>query len=335
MVLNGDPQYLFQRAYAADFNPHDKAGTMTELIGRKLRAIVLIALPFLGAHASGAELPGSPGFSEETSKQTGIYKSRGDAVPAGYVIDRSLLSYAYTLSPEFQSSLANLGATDRWLDIGAGEGRAILDYCTSKYSAMHKHEAAISIEDRRTIHWHRTAADLEPGQIRYLFGKRLREYSLDELGNFQIITDVMGGFSYAQHLSLFMEKTLAFLELNGSFYTVLQDVRSEQGTNRPYYPDAPFLTEITGAGGAEVRVCSWLKNITCAEVTCEYKAQWSPPIEVYRVRKVCNDVRVPALVPTHFAAGTPPERRFQLQSPLPAALDRAGATYSEGGRNDK
>ena len=40
------------------------------------------------------------------------------------------------------------------------------------------------------------------------FGKRLREYSPEEIGQFQVITDVMGGFSYTQDLSLFMEKTL-------------------------------------------------------------------------------------------------------------------------------
>jgi hypothetical protein len=46
------------------------------------------------------------------------------------------------------------------------------------------------------------------------------------------------------------------------------------------------------------------------EVTCEYKPDWKPPIEVYRVHKVCGDVAVPALQPVHFQAGTPPERGY-------------------------
>jgi hypothetical protein len=253
----------------------------------------------------------------------------------GYVIDRSLLSYAFTLSDEFDRSLANLGPQDRWLDIGAGQGLAVLDYYTERYDSMHAEgqqrrgskarAVALSIEDRRTPRWHETAASLEANKIQYLFGRRLREYSSVELGRFQLITDVIGGFSYASNLSLFMEITLGVLELNSSFYTLLQDVNSEAGTNKPFYPGSPFLTEIRNADGTEVKVCSWLKSISCVEVTCELKAKWKPQIEVYRVHKVCNDVRVPALAPVHFEAGTPPERGYRLGKPSPSTSAPSGA----------
>ncbi len=259
----------------------------------------------------------------EVSKQSAIYQSRGEDVPKGYVVGRSLSSYLYVLPDGFTRRLANLGPNDRWLDIGAGEGRAILDYCTAKYdgtllkgagpSGLKAKAIAMSIEDRRTGEWHQAAASLEASQIQYLFGKRLRDYSAEELGRFHVITDVMGGFSYAQDLSLFMQKTLGFLEAGGAFYTVLQDVRTEAGMNQPYYPEASFLTEIVKPDGSEVRMCSWLKSISCVEVTCEAKPDWSPPLEVYRIRKVCDEVAVPALAPVHFEAGTPPERRFRLE----------------------
>lgn len=290
-----------------------------------LHLVVLLVLQTLWVTTSHSEPPGSAISAEEVSKQTAIYQSRGEDVPQGYVIDRSLLSYAFVLSAGFKRSLADLGPEDRWLDIGAGEGRATLDYCTAKYDGIllqglkrrvRKAKAiAISIEDRRPVHWHRTAARLETNQIQYFFGRRLREYSSEELGKFQVITDVAGGLSYTRYLSQFMEKALGFLELNGIFYTLLQDVHSENGTNRPYYPDAHFLTEIADADGSEVKMCSWLKSITCVDVTCELKPEWSPPIEAYRIRKVCDSVMVPALVATHFEAGTPPERRFQLENP--------------------
>jgi hypothetical protein len=289
-----------------------------------IRIVVLLILQTLWLEASHCADPGSPKFSEEVSKQEDIYHSRGEQSPEGYVTDRSLLSYNLALSPEFDRSLADLGPHDRWLDIGAGKGHAILDYYTSIYDVMHlegqgrrgkKAQAvAISIEDRRTPQWQQCAAGLEANQIQYLFNKRLRDYSLKELGQFQLITDVIGGFSYVVDLSLFVEKVLGFLELNGNFYTLLQDVNSEQGTNRPYYANSPYLTQIARADGSEVKVCSWLKSITCVEVACQLKADWQPPIETFRIRKVCNDVKVPALVATHFAAGTPPERRYQLRN---------------------
>lgn len=284
-------------------------------------AIALI-LQILCLGTSHSADPDSLQFNEEILKQEKIFQSQGEKIPEGYVIDRALLSYTHTLSSEFDRSLANLGPKDRWLDIGAGQGLAILDYYGSRYDAMHlpgiehrgkKAQAiALSIEDRRTAHWDQAAASLEPKQIQYLFGRRLREYSSEELGKFQLITDVLGGFSYSRYLSILMEKALGLLELDGNLYTLLQDIQSEDGTNRPYYEGSPFLTEISKADGSEVKVCSWLKSITCVEVTCELKAKWQPPIEVFRIHKVCNDATVPALVLIKYESGTPPERRFQL-----------------------
>jgi hypothetical protein len=169
---------------------------------------------------------------------------------------------------------------------------------------------AISIEDRRTDNWNNAAASVGPEKIRYLYGKTLREYSDEELGGrFQVITDVFGGFSYTRDVSLFMEKALGLLDVGGSFYTVLQDVHWQNGSNKPFYPDSPFLTEIRKADGSEMKVCSWLKSISCVEVTCDVKDA-SPPVEMYGIKKVCANVNVPATLPVHFQAGTPPERRF-------------------------
>src|SRR5215510_6056180 len=95
---------------------------------------ILVAL-VLGTLWTGAAHSAAPGAipEDEISKQSAIYQSRGEDVPKGYVTGRSLSSYLLVLPSEFKGSLAKLGAADRWLDIGAGEGRAILDYCTSRY----------------------------------------------------------------------------------------------------------------------------------------------------------------------------------------------------------
>ena len=287
-----------------------------------IRLVVLLILQTLWLETSHSGEPSSPKFNEEVSKQESILHGQGARVTEGYTIDRSLAVYTEGLPSEFDRVLANLGPKDRWLDIGAGQGQAILDYYAPGYDLMHlegreqrgekARAVAISIEDRRTPLWQQNAASLGANKIQYFFNKRLREYSFEELGQFQVITDVIGGFSYTENLSLFVEKVLGFLELKGSFFTVLQDVHLEAGTNRPFYAGSPFLTEITNADGSEVKVCSWLKRITCAEVICEPRADWQPPIEAFHIRKVCNDVTVPALVPINYEAGTPPQRRFQL-----------------------
>lgn len=295
---------------------------MKRLHGTALRALAIVVLYSASIAPAHSEPVAPAALDAEASRQAGIYASRGASVPEGYVIDRSLLSYTFVLPAGFKQALAKLGPSDRWLDIGAGEGRAILDYGTAKYDVVldklepggkRARSVAISIEDRRTPRWREVAANLEPGEIDYFFGKRLREYSVAELGRFQLITDVMGGFSYTRDLALFVEKTLGFLEVNGAFYTVLQDVRREAGASRPHYAGASFLTELRALDGSELKVCSWLKSIGCAEVTCTAKPETAPPIEMYAVRKVCEGVTVPPLDLVHFEAGTPPERRFKAR----------------------
>ncbi len=310
----------FWKRHATKFNALRAPNLIIALKNFVIRLFVLLVLQTLLLESSHSQLSGSSSILGEVSKQEDIYQSRGEKVPEGYVVDRSLLAYTFMLSSEFDRSLANLGPTDRWLDIGAGQGQAILDYYAPRYDSMHlegrerrgkkAQSVAISIEDRRTPLWRQTAASLEANKIRYLFGKRLREYSPEELGKFQLITDLLGGFSYTTSLSLFMENALNVLELNGSFFTILLDVHAENEANRRTASDSPFLTTLENADGSELKVCSWLKRIPCAEVTCEFKE--SPPVEAYRIRKVCNDVAVPALVPMQFKAGTPPERRFQM-----------------------
>src|SRR5689334_14403972 len=166
-------------------------------------ALLLSSLFSPLCHAAAAD---PRAVDAEAAKQSSIYQTRGENVPSGYVVDRSLLSYASTLLPGFDRALANLGPRDRWLDIGAGQGRAILDYYGQRFDAMHAEgrerrgtkarSVAMSIEDRRTPQWQETAARLPDGQLQYWFGRPLREYSAEELGRFQLVSDLVGGFSY-------------------------------------------------------------------------------------------------------------------------------------------
>src|SRR6202008_197515 len=87
-------------------------------------------------------------------------------------------------------------------------------------------------------------------------------------GKFRMITDVYGGFSYTDNLSVFTEKVLGLLDLNGDFYSLLMSVHLENAQDRR---GVWYLTEIADAAGRDVKVCAWLKSITCAKVSCESK----------------------------------------------------------------
>ncbi len=287
--------------------------------------LALIAIAALLAQPAFAQTKDSTTIELEKSRQQSIYHGRGELRPEGYTIDRTLDTYGDALGPTFDRALASLGPQDRWLDIGAGRGQAVLDYFSLSYDKLNAEgrerrgkkasAVAMSIEDRRTEDWKRTAARLEPKQLQYLFNKRMGEYTAEELGRFQLVSDVIGGFSYTDNLQRFTEKVLSIMSINSTFHTVLQDVRSEQGGNKPHYPDSPFLTQIRDASGADIGVCAWLKQISCVEVSCMHNPSWVPPIETYQVRKICESVKVPKLDTISYTAGTPPERVFRLSNP--------------------
>jgi SAM-dependent methyltransferase len=255
-------------------------------------------------------------MDEEFLKQEKIYHSPGDR---SYTTDRGLSKYAELLPSGFCDALGSLGSSDRWLDVGAGEGQAILDYYAPDEAAVPAEKCrgsgpraravAISIEDRRTDNWKQQAARLGDDRIRYLFGKRLGQYSPEELGKFQVITDVYGGFTYTDDLSRFVDKVLRLLQVGGGFYTLATGVHLEDGKDKP---GTSYLTELEDAFGRGVKVCSWLKKISCVQVTCESKSDFSSPIQLIKIRKVCSDTSVPRTKLVEFEAGYPPGRCFQL-----------------------
>jgi len=280
--------------------------------------VILIFVQALGLEAPWVQELPQPRIDEEISKQEKIYRSRGADVPSGYVTGRGLSDYAGLLPSGFCDALGRLGSSDRWLDIGAGAGQAVLDYYAPEGDASGENCArsrdkaravAVSIEDRRTDKWRQRAASLGDDRIRYLSGKRLRDYLPEELGKFQIITDVFGGFSYTEYLSQFVDKVLSLLEVGGRFYTLVPGVHLEHAKDKL---GILYLTELEDAVGSPLKVCSWLKQTACAQVTCESKSDWKRPTELIKIRKVCNDVSVPRLKLWEFEAGFPPARRFQV-----------------------
>ncbi len=284
-----------------------------------LAVLIVIVLQALGLAVGWSQEPAQPRLEEEFTRQEKIYRSRGADVPRGYVTGRGLSDYAELLPSGFCDVLGKLGSSDRWLDIGAGAGQAILDYHAPedaappaercRRSGAKARAVAMSIEDRRTDKWREQAARLGDDSMRYLSGKRLRQYSPEELGKFQIITDVFGGFSYTEDLSGFVERVFRLLEIGGVFYTLVPGVHLEHAKDKL---GILYVTELEDAAGRPLRVCSWLKQTACAQVTCESKSDWKRPTELINIRKVCSGVSVPRLKLWEFEAGYPPSRRFQL-----------------------
>jgi SAM-dependent methyltransferase len=282
-------------------------------------AVLIVIIQVLGLRAGWSQEPALPRFDEEIAKQEKIYQSRGTDGRRSYTTNRGLLRYAQLLPSGFCDGLGRLGSSDRWLDVGAGEGQAILDYYAPEGAAgpvekcrgsgPRARAVAISIEDRRKDNWKQQAARLGDDRIRYLSGKRLGQYLPEELGKFQLITDVYGGFTYTEDLSRFLDKALKLLEVGGSFYTLATGVHLEDGKDKL---GTFYLTELEDAFGRNVKVCSWLKKISCVQVTCESQIDLQRSTQLIKIRKVCTDTSVPRTKLLEYEAGYPPGRCFQL-----------------------
>src|SRR5262247_4055280 len=138
--------------------------------------VIVIVVQSLGLAAGWTQELSQPRTDEEIVKQEKIYRSRGADVPRGYVTGRGLSDYAELLPAGFCDALGRLGSSDRWLDIGAGSGQAILDYYVSEDGAAQGKTCAgadgkvgavaMSIEDRRTESWQQQAASLGEERMR-------------------------------------------------------------------------------------------------------------------------------------------------------------------------
>jgi hypothetical protein len=287
-----------------------------QAVGARL-AVLIIIIQLLGLKVGWSQEPVHPRIKKEFLEQEKIYRSRGADGRRVYTTNRGLSRYAELLPSGFCDALGRLGSSDQWLDIGAGQGEAILDYYLPEDAAAERcrgsgpraRAVAISIEDRRTDDWKQQTARFGDDRMRYLFGKRLRQYSSDELGKFQVITDVYGGFHYTEDLSQFIDKVLGLLEVGGGFYTLATGVHLADGKEKL---GSLYLTELEDAFGRPVKVCSWLKRISCVQVTCDSKSDRDRPTELIKIQKVCNDTSVPRMKLVEFEAGYPPGRCFQL-----------------------
>src|ERR1051325_7560747 len=140
--------------------------------------LILILIQRVALVAASAEERAPSQFDQESVKQEKIYGSRGDEVPSGYVTGRGLADYAELLPAGFCDTLGRLRSSDRWLDIGAGEAQAILDYYAPEDDKAPAGSCArprgqvgavaLSIEDRRTDKWQQQAGSLGAAHTRYV-----------------------------------------------------------------------------------------------------------------------------------------------------------------------
>lgn len=138
-----------------------------------------------------------------------------------FVTDRTLLwnrgdfprTYLRELGSSLVDRLRGLGSEHRWLDVGAGEALAMLQYLLNS-SFPHKAElTAIAVSIPLDVRTQRIQA-IAPS-FRYLVG-RIEDARAEELGEFDLITDVYGALAYSHDVSATLRAEISRLRVGGT-----------------------------------------------------------------------------------------------------------------------
>jgi len=208
----------------------------------------------------------------------------------GFSKGRTLEDYVDFFGPEFSEALAALPDGAHWIDMGSGENRAIEEFMRgAEAQGRRVFATGITYKAGREIY------EPTPG-LRVLEGRYLENIANQEIvgppyGKADIITDVMGVLSYADHVDDTLRTYVQLLKPNGVIYI---------------YTSIPN-TQIKSRNGSELDLEEWLKTIPGLVVE-------SSPYGKITIRLKKGDPIIPELKVQSVKAGCPPTRIYTREN---------------------
>lgn len=144
----------------------------------------------------------------------------------GFTTSRTLAEYnsAFKLRP----ILAKMTSKHRWLDSGAGRALAQLEYLSLFKSSALDSPELIALAYKKP--WFVTS---NKKKFKYLGGRKLEDYSILELGKFELITDFLGPLSYSKNPAQVLNIYLDMLNVDGTlkiyFWNSYSSVQNRYG----------------------------------------------------------------------------------------------------------
>ncbi|MBI3557191.1 MAG: hypothetical protein HY074_13085 [Deltaproteobacteria bacterium] len=210
---------------------------------------------------------------------------------------RGLEDYRGLLGDWFLKHLYGLGRFARWIDMGAGHGRAQREYLADK-SNLAKNVVlgkaktlAVAYEqpvfrDKAALY---DSTLPTPKRHQKLIGRFVEDIPDAELGKADLITDVYGALSYTDRLDEVLNKYLRILNDGGAIYFYTESLR----------------TKIWRKDGTVLYLYEWLQTLQGLRVETDLRG--------YRITKTSPDAQVPQLKLIGGYASKPPARIFKEQ----------------------
>ena len=206
-----------------------------------------------------------------------------------FQVDRKLSDYFDFFAPTgFRDDVADLTASQLWIDMGTGEGHALEDFIrTPRYRGN-----ALGITAGPQIDAIRLdgLANASKGRLKWSRGKLLENIPQTELPKAQLITDVFGPLSYTKQVDVTLQRYLDLLDTNGTLYF-------------RYSPDRNLVRDANGIYAPTF--LQWLQSIEGIKVSVNDLSQKN-----IKITKIAKNVKIPELSLESMADGAPPVRKY-------------------------
>ena len=232
-----------------------------------------------------------------------------------FKVNRSLTDYLEDLDPQFAKRLEEATDKSHWLDLGAGEAYAIDAYFgNSEFRSIHPEAIAHPSEQKAikqliekfqmkpyakkakataiTYQLNRTDVKKLPKKMQILSKRFFEDIPNEEIGAFDIATDVVGIASYTTDPSKYFSKVVQLMKNDGTYFSLL----SERGEVRTASGNKNFIEWIQSIKGLSVKV---VDEYGLSKIT---------------IRRKNASVEIPVLQFISTDSGIPPTRVFQETS---------------------
>lgn len=217
-----------------------------------------------------------------------------------YYVSRGLSAYTLVFGHKFMHDLIKLKEGELWIDMGAGEARAQVEYLNASSDgssdALRAERAnTLAVSFRRpelTREMRKKLKDLKhPELFQYLDGRLFEQIPIEEFGRADLITDLYGVVSYTAFLSETLNRYFKILKPNGVLHLFIE----------------PDTTTIQVSPDHEVmNLLDWLSTLPGIVVN-----KTGP--DSVRIYKLHDDVTLPELGLVDFTDDIPPRRLFRVK----------------------
>lgn len=217
-----------------------------------------------------------------------------------FTVHRDLAAYESDFGFLFRQRVGNLRRGQHWLDVGAGDGNAQLDYLRERSSDAAR---VTAIAYRRGWESRLYNSKLGRGENRFISGRMVEAISNQEIGQADLITDVFGALSYTNDPVLVLRKYLELLKPDGHLMFVGMMSKVKVGEKEILFTD--WLAQ---QKGIEVKV---LKETTVLDYTPMHPDPEKYHAVEVRVTDLAAALQLPKLKTLRTTDALPPQFIFQ------------------------